>query len=316
MATGRYAPSPTGPLHLGNLRTAVAAWLFARSAGSRFVYRVEDLDGVAGREEHVVSHQEDLHRLGLDWDGPLVRQSDRRPEHDAVLDGLARDGLLYPCYCTRREVLDAARAPHGRDPDGAYPGTCRDLTAGERAEREATGRAPAWRLRTSGGTVSFTDRVAGPVVGTVDDFVVRRRDGSPAYNLAVVVDDAHQGVEEVVRGDDLIPTTPRQIHLAGVLGVPVPVYAHVPLVVGEDGARLAKRHGSVTLADRVGQGATPTAVLALLARSLGIEVAAEEEAGPAAALAAALVPRFAPAAIPLTPWTLPSDPPTGGANEG
>lgn len=305
MATGRYAPSPTGPLHLGNLRTALAAWLFARSAGSPFVYRVEDLDQVAGREEHVDHHQRDLLALGMDWDGPVLRQSERRAAHDAVLDQLDGEGLLYACYCTRREVLDAARAPHGHDPDGAYPGTCRELTASGRAERESAGRTPAWRLRTDGGSVSFVDRLAGPIVGTVDDFVVRRRDGSPAYNLAVVVDDAFQGVEEVVRGDDLVPTTPRQIHLAGVLGLPVPSYAHVPLVVGADGLRLAKRHGSVTLADRLSAGGSPTRVLALLGRSLGVVVDRGEEAWAAAELAASLVDRFDPDRIPRTPWVLP-----------
>jgi glutamyl-tRNA synthetase len=308
MATGRYAPSPTGPLHLGNLRTALVAWLFARSAGSRFVYRVEDLDRVAGREDHVLGHQHDLRALGLDWDGPVLRQSERRADHDAVLDRLDDEGLLYPCYCTRREVLEAAHAPHGHDPEGAYPGTCRELTASQRAEREAAGRTPAWRLRTDGGSVSFVDRLAGRVEGAVDDFVVRRRDGSPAYNLAVVVDDAFQGVEEVVRGDDLIPTTPRQIHLASMLDLPPVSYAHVPLVVGADGQRLAKRHGSVTLTDRQAVGVTPAAVLALLARSIGIGLEQGEEARPAADLAASLVDRFDPARIPRAPWTLPPTP--------
>lgn len=269
-ATGRFAPSPTGPLHLGNLRTALLAWLFARSAGARFLLRIEDLDPVATREEHVTGQPADLAALGLDWNGPIERQSEHLDRSHAAIARLEAEGLTYPCYCTRREIQEAAAAPHGKDPMGAYPGTCRDLTAAERDERAASGRRPALRLRAGDVAVAFEDRLRGRVEGRVDDLVLRRTDGIPAYNLAVVVDDAAQGVGEVVRGDDLLPSTPRQIHLARLLGVEPPTYAHVPLVLGPDGTRLAKRHGAVTLADRRARGESPSDVLAYLASTLGL----------------------------------------------
>lgn len=269
---GRFAPSPTGPLHLGNLRTALIAWVFARSAGGRFVLRVEDLDVVASRREHEESHRHDLAAIGLDWDGPVVRQSERFELYRSVLDDLQANGLLYPCYCTRKEVQAAVRAEHGPRPEGAYPGTCRTLAARERAEREAAGRAPAVRLRSEGATAEFDDVLVGPVSGVVDDFVVQRNDGAPAYNLAVVVDDHLQDLDEVVRGDDLLSTTPRQVHLSRLLGWDVPRYAHVPLVLGPDGERLAKRHGAVTLADREAEGITAIEVRDELVGSLGRDV--------------------------------------------
>jgi len=267
---GRYAPSPTGPLHVGNLRTAVLAWLFARSTGDAFVLRIDDLDRVASRDEHVRDHIADLAALGIDWDGQAVRQSDRFDRYEAALDHLAADGLLYPCYCTRREVRAAVSAPHGPSPEGAYPGTCRDLTAAERAAREAEGRRPSWRVRARGERVEVVDRLRGRFAGVIDDFVVRRADGAPAYQVAVVVDDHDQGVAEVVRGDDLLDTTPRQVWLARRLGLTVPGYAHVPLVLGPDGQRLAKRHGAVTLGDLRGRGDGPQAILGAMAASLGL----------------------------------------------
>lgn len=267
---GRYAPSPTGTLHVGNLRTALLAWLFARSAGSRFLVRVEDLDTGRVREEFVAQQLEDLRAIGLDWDGEVVRQSERLPLYEAAIARLDAAGLLYPCFCTRREIREAASAPHGPLPEGAYPGTCRHLTAAERSAREAEGRAPALRLDAGAAAVRFHDRVLGDAEGIVDDLVIRRNDGAPAYNLAVVVDDAAQGVEEVVRGADLLEGTPRQIHLQRVLGLPTPSYAHVPLVLGPDGARLAKRHGSVTLADRAAAGQSPARVREELLASLGL----------------------------------------------
>lgn len=270
-ADGRYAPSPSGPLHLGNLRTALLAWLFARSAGARFLLRVEDLDPGRSRPEHEQGQLDDLAALGLDWDGEVVRQSERAEHHHAAIARLD----TYPCFCTRAEIREAASAPHGRP--GAYPGTCRELSAVRRAERLAAGRPPALRLRTPPGTrVAFVDRVRGPFDGPVDDLVVRRNDGTPAYNLAVVVDDADQGVGEVVRGADLLETTPGQIFLARVLGLAPPAHAHVPLVLGPDGARLAKRghtrSGScaVTLADLLARGETAAEVRARLLASVGL----------------------------------------------
>ena len=277
--TGRYAPSPTGPLHLGNLRTALLAWLFARSAGSRFLLRVEDLDTGRVRAEHEAGQIADLRALGIDWDGDVVRQSERGALYMAALERLD----TYPCYCTRAEIREAASAPHGKLPEGAYPGTCRALSDDERGDLERAGRPPALRVRAGDG---------------VDDFVVRRNDGAFAYNLAVVVDDADQGIEEVVRGADLLETTPRQTWLGRRLGLPVPEYVHVPLVVGPDGSRLAKRHGAVTLADRAALGEDATTVRAMLAASLGLASPGERPAPDE------LVERFDPGALPTEPWTL------------
>ncbi len=253
---GRFAPSPTGPLHVGNLRTALLAWLAARAGGLRFIVRMEDLDRVTSSAAHERRQLADLASIGLDWDGPVVRQSERFDRYHAALDKLRDDGLVYPCYCTRREIQaeieGAARAPHGLLADGAYPGTCRTLSTAQRAGRLAAGRRPALRLRTDGERIEFIDQLAGPCAGLVDDVVLARADGVPAYNLAVVVDDAAQGVTQVVRGDDLLSSTPRHIHLQRLLGLPTPTYLHVPLVIGADGQRLAKRHGAVTLAELAG----------------------------------------------------------------
>ncbi|WP_205697967.1 tRNA glutamyl-Q(34) synthetase GluQRS [Conexibacter sp. SYSU D00693] len=267
---GRFAPSPTGVLHLGNLRTALLAWLFARAQGARFLVRVEDLDRGRSRPEHEARQLADLAAIGLDWDGDVVRQSERAGLYDDALARLEGAGLLYPCWCTRAEIREAAGAPHGDLPEGAYPGTCLRLTGAERAAREAAGRPPALRVRAGSERVAFRDRLHGDQDGVVDDFVVRRNDGAIAYNLAVVVDDGAQGVGEVVRGDDLLSSTPRQLWLARELGLAQPAHAHVPLVLGEDGARLAKRHGAVTLADRAALGEDPAAVRARLAHSVGL----------------------------------------------
>ena len=302
MPTGRFAPSPSGPLHVGNLRTAALAWLFARSSGGRFLLRVEDLDAEASRETWVRMHLADLAALGIDWDGAVVRQSERRDRYEAALARLGADGLLYPCYCSRREVQAAVAAPHGPLPEGAYPGTCRDLTAAQRAEREAAGRRPAWRVRAGGERVRVEDRLRGPVERAIDDFVVRRADGAPAYQVAVVVDDDAHGVGEVVRGDDLLDTTPRQVWLARRLGLAVPAYAHVPLVLGPDGARLAKRHGAVTLADLAARSIGPAAVLGAMASSLGLA-----RPGSPVGSVAALVTTFDPDRMPVDPWRFDPD---------
>ena len=267
---GRFAPSPTGELHVGNLRTALLAWLFARSQDARFLMRVEDLDAGRVRRHFEASQLADLRAIGIDWDGAVVRQSERQELYAQSLARLDADGLLYRCWCTRAEIREAASAAHGPLPEGAYPGTCRELTATEVAEREASGRPPAWRVRAGGAAVTFEDRICGQFTGVVDDFVVRRNDGAYAYNLAVVVDDAEQGIGEVVRGADLLDSTPRQLWLGERLGVPASRHAHVPLVLGPDGARLAKRHGAVTLADRAALGQSPADVRRELLAPFGL----------------------------------------------
>lgn len=301
---GRFAPSPTGELHLGNLRTALVAWLAARSTGRGFVVRMEDLDRVTSSIEHEHRQLADLAALGLDWDGDVIRQSGRFDLYRNFIARLERRGRVYPCYCTRREIraeIDAAAsAPHGL-PAGAYPGTCRDLTEPERAAREAAGRRPALRLRTDGESIGFTDVALGPLEGRVDDVVLARADGVPAYNLAVVVDDAVQAVHQVVRGDDLASSTPRQILLQQLLGFDRPDYLHVALVLGGDGERLAKRHGAVTLADLRSDGWTSGDVVAVLARSLELATMTE----PVASITVdRLVERFDPTRLPVGPSTL------------
>jgi glutamyl-tRNA synthetase len=289
---GRFAPSPTGPLHLGNLRTALLAWLFARSAGARFLVRVEDLDRSRVRPGIEEAQLSDLRAIGLDWDGPVVRQSERLELYEEAIVRLEAEELLYPCYCTRAEIRAAASAPHGLSAADRYPGTCRELTAIQRAEREAAGRPPALRVRSDEVRISFEDRLLGRCEEIVDDFVVRRNDGTPAYQLAVVVDDARQEIGEVVRGADLADSTPRQILLARLLGLPEPAYAHVPLVLGPDGQRLAKRHGAVALSDRQ-EG--PDEVRAWMARTLGLAETGETPS------MEDLIARFEPERLPREP---------------
>ncbi|QLY31249.1 tRNA glutamyl-Q(34) synthetase GluQRS [Nocardia huaxiensis] len=291
---GRYAPSPSGDLHLGNLRTALLAWLFARSTGRGFLMRIDDLDRVkTGAAERQL---EDLAAIGLDWDPPVARQSERLPLYEEAIERLTAAGLTYECFCTRREIQQAATAPHG--PMGAYPGTCRDLTDSARAARRAEGRPAALRLRAAVTEFEVTDDLHGPYRGAVDDLVLRRGDGIPAYNLTVVVDDAEQGVDQVVRGDDLLPSTPRQAYLATLLGLPVPQYAHVPLVLNTAGQRLAKRDGAVTLRDRLALGETPEHILGILARSLGFAAVTDP---------AQLTADFRPENLPREPWRLDPD---------
>ncbi|GAA4805491.1 tRNA glutamyl-Q(34) synthetase GluQRS [Tomitella cavernea] len=299
-AAGRFAPSPSGDLHMGNLRTALLAWLFARTTGRGFLLRVEDLDRVRpGAEDRQLA---DLRALGLDWDGPVSHQSQRRVGYDEAIGKLAAAGLVYECYCTRREILHAPSAPHA--PDGAYPGTCRDLTPVQRAERRAARPCPALRLRSGVAEYTVTDVLHGEYTGMVDDLVLRRGDGTPAYNLAVVVDDAAQGIDQVVRGDDLLSSAPRQAHLAATLGLTVPEYAHVPLVLGPLGKRLAKRDGAVTLADLAAAdsdaGAEPGAVAARALSSIAVSLRLAEPGE--AVTVETLRARFSPSSLPRGPW--------------
>ena len=292
---GRYAPSPSGDLHLGNLRTAVLAWVLARRTGRAFHLRVEDLDRV--REGSEQRQLEDLAALGIDWDGAVVRQSERGAAHTAALQELGDQGRVYECYCTRREILEAPSAPHA--PPGAYPGTCRDLSPAEREQgrqrmRELR-REPALRLRAEVTTWQVHDLWAGEVTGAVDDLVLRRGDGVVAYNLAVVVDDAAAGVDQVVRADDLLSSAPRQAHLARLLSLPEPHYAHVPLAVNRAGDRLAKRDGAVTLRDRLARGESIAEVMGRLGASLGL-------AG--CRTAADVLERWDPASLVREPWVV------------
>jgi glutamyl-tRNA synthetase len=263
--------------------------------------RVEDLDQGRSRPQFESSQLADLAAIGLDWDGPVVRQSERDELYEAAIERLRTDGLTYECYCTRRQIraeIEASpSAPHL--PPGAYPGTCRDLSDGQRAEMRATGRSPAIRLRTEGQRIEFDDVVAGPVNGGVDDLVLRRNDGTAAYNLAVVADDAEQSITEVVRGDDLLSSTPRHILLQRLLGYPTPTYVHVPLVVDEDGTRLAKRFEPDTLSTLAAAGVAAEAVVTWIAESL--ELTFE---GPSAGLAA-LADSFDLANIPKAPVVSP-----------
>ena len=294
---GRFAPSPTSDLHVGNLRTAVVSWLAARHAGVPHLIRVEDLDAtrVKAAPEVAARQLADLAAIGVVPDGEVVWQSRRLGLYKAALDRLP----TYECYCTRREIAEAASAPHD-DGHRPYPGTCRELSAAERAARRAE-RPPALRVDARGAVVTVRDRWAGEVTGTVDDFVVRRNDGAHAYNLAVVVDDLEQGVTQVVRGADLLTSSPRQAWLARALGGTEPEYAHVGLVTNTVGARLAKRDGVVTLADLAGQGWTPARVLSVIGHSLGL-CEADEPVDLDALLA-----RFDPALRPEA-WVFPPAP--------
>ncbi|MFJ6285064.1 tRNA glutamyl-Q(34) synthetase GluQRS [Pseudarthrobacter oxydans] len=286
-SAGRFAPSPSGELHVGNLRTAILAWLFARSTGRTFLLRVEDLDRARSGAE--AGQLRDLQAVGVTWDGDVVRQTARGPLYAGAISRLEAAGLTYECFCTRREIQEAPSAPHA--PQGAYPGTCRNLDAAELEFKRST-RPAAIRLRADTAEYTVRDLLHGRFTGVVDDFVLRRNDGVTAYNLAVVVDDAEQGIDQVVRGDDLLPSTPRQAYLASLLGIPSPEYAHVPLVVNSDGARLAKRDGAVTLRDLADAGSPPAAVRDRLLESLGL---------PAGPLGNALA-AFEPDALPREPW--------------
>ncbi|HXG61223.1 MAG TPA: tRNA glutamyl-Q(34) synthetase GluQRS [Planctomycetota bacterium] len=259
---GRLAPSPTGSLHLGNARTFLWAWLSARSRGGKVLLRIEDLDTPRVKPGVVEKMIDDLAWLGLDWDGEVVVQSARRAYYRDIHARLG--GRLYPCRCTRADVAAAQSAPHEGDAEPRYPGTCRTYA----------GPAVCWRFRVDPGPVTFEDRLFGSqsidVAATVGDFVAAKEPDRPAYQLAVVADDVAQGVTEVVRGDDLLPSTARQILIYRALGATPPAWAHVPLIVGPDGKRLAKRHGDARIATLRQRGVSPERIVGALAEWSGL----------------------------------------------
>lgn len=275
---GRFAPSPTGDLHPGNARTALLAWLQVRAARGTFVMRVEDLDRGRVRPGLMEAQLLDLRWLGLDWDeGPDVGgphapylQSQRQDRYEDALGRLGEKGHLFACGCSRKDIAAASSAPHAGDDEGPrYPGSCRDLSAGE-----LRGRQHALRFRAPAKPVAFTDLVHGPVVykpaDETGDFVVRRKDGVASYQLAVVVDDSAMEITHVLRGADLLPSTARQILLYRALGLAEPAWLHVPLLLGPDGERLSKRHGSVALREIREAGAEPEALVGWLAATCGL----------------------------------------------
>ena len=294
---GRYAPSPSGDLHLGNLRTAVLAWLFARHAGLAFRMRIDDIDAQRSSPTSAARQVEDLASLGIDHDGPVASQQENLDHYAAALEKLQAAGLVYECYCSRKDIQEASRAPHVRP--GVYPGTCRSLSSAQRTaardQLSAQGRVPALRLASDVDSWQVAELFSaqatdGVYRDEVDDMVLRRGgnvlpgcapdeegdDGAGghandyAYNLAVVVDDALTGVRQVVRGDDLLSSAPRQAYVAHLLGLEPVEYVHVPLVLGPEGRRLAKRDGAVTLREVE----SPAAALGWILDSLGDAVGA------------------------------------------
>lgn len=295
---GRFAPSPTGRLHLGNARSALLGWLQARAAGGKFLLRIEDLDRARCRPELLDDLLRDLAYLGLDYDEPPVFQSQRSEAYEAALAQLSAQGRLYPCFCTRGEIARSASAPHGPLDDGPrYPGTCAGLSDDDAAAR-AKDRKPALRFRPAAGVVAFQDLLRGPtsqdVAAGVGDFVVRRNDGVASYQLAVVVDDAASGITDVLRADDLLSSTPRQLSLYQALGLPSPHFAHVPLLLGEDGKRLAKREGASAVSELRLAGVPAEKVIGLLAQWSGLSDGSPSRA-------AELVPGFSLAKVRREP---------------
>ena len=280
--SGRYAPSPSGPLHLGNLRTALLAWLQARLAEQPFILRMEDLDlprVKVGSNEQILK---ELHWLGLDWDqgpdcgGPAApyEQSARTPFYQQAFKQLLGQDLIYPCYCSRKDIQHAASAPHAHEYGSIYPGTCRDPEQRAEMKQRHPDKTAAWRYRVPTRTVTFEDRIIGSVSQSLDqevgDFVIKRADGLFAYQLAVVVDDGMMGISDVVRGADLLDSTARQVELFEILGYPVPRFWHVPLMVDSSGARLSKRDGSDSLEVWRQQGKSAEELIGHLAHSVGL----------------------------------------------
>lgn len=271
---GRFAPSPSGRMHLGNVFSALMAWLSVRSAGGTMVLRIEDLDPDRCRPEYAEQLKDDLRWLRLDWDTEQTPQSRRTEAYRERFERLREMGLVYPCYCSRGE-LHAASAPHASDGNVIYAGTCRNLTEEERAGKT---RRPAWRLIVPDEEFAFHDGLQGEyrenLARECGDFIIRRSDGVYAYQLAVVTDDAEAGVTQIVRGRDLLSSTPRQIYLQRLLGLPTPEYYHVPLLVAPDGRRLSKREHDLDMG-ALRERYTPEALLGCLAQLSGLRPTAE-----------------------------------------
>ncbi|RAV34434.1 tRNA glutamyl-Q(34) synthetase GluQRS [Corynebacterium heidelbergense] len=305
---GRYAPSPSGDLHLGNLRTAVLAWLFARQSGRDFLIRIDDIDAQRSSPEAAQRQVADLASMGVVSDGPIATQQQSLALYQRALRTLIDADRVYECYCSRKEIAEASRAPHAIP--GRYPGTCRNLTERQRTARREQlaeqGRVPSLRLRADVRHWAVAEGFAAEArdrkfTGEVDDFVLRRGGQAPefAYNLAVVVDDAHAGVDQVVRGEDLLSSAPRQAYLAHLLGLPARTYVHVPLVLGPTGKRLAKRDGAVTLRE-IGPGEAR----AWIERSLASALAPRDGAAGRGWIEDLLI-RFDPAGLSHEPVTFP-----------
>ncbi len=290
--TGRYAPSPSGDLHVGNLRTAMLAWLSAHHHNGELRLRIDDLDPKVSRPEHELSQRADLAALGVTFAGAELRQSTRTPAYRAAIVQLDEHDLLYPCFCSRREIREAANAPHVHLPEGAYPGTCRNLDTTQRNQR-AQSRPAALRVRTNNVQIDVVDRHFGIQTEFVDDFVIQRNDGVASYNLATVLDDENQGITEVVRGSDLLAGTARHVWLRNVLSLRQVEHAHVPLVMNSAGERLAKRDGAVTLTDLEARHMNPDVVRGRLAETLGLAEPGETPTMDE------LLTRYDPAALPL-----------------
>ncbi len=313
---GRLAPSPTGRLHLGNAWAFLLAWLAARSAKGQIVLRMEDIDPDRSRPQFADEIMRDLRWLGLDWDeGPDVggpcgpyEQSGRLDRYAEALELLDRAGRVYPCFCTRKELRELAGAPHvhiAGDGSPAYPGTCRTLAPAEQEELLRQGRRACLRLRCDDISLAFDDAMAGPQKMTLaecgGDFALRRSDGVFAYQLAVVLDDIAMGITQVVRGDDILTSTPRQVFLYSLLGARPPQHAHLPLVLDHEGERLAKRHQSLTLAELRHAGVSAPAIVGYLGWRAGLLDA------PRSCAARELVGGFSFARLPRGAIVLPED---------
>jgi glutamyl-tRNA synthetase len=299
MVIGRLAPTPSGGLHLGNARTFLVAWLSARAAGGRVLLRMDDLDTARVKPGYVEQAIADLRWLGLDWDGDPLYQSRRGEAYAAALKQLQAAGRAYPCVCSRREIEAAARAPHAGEEGPAYPRTCRRTPS-------PTGRTAAWRfaVHDEEHRVAFDDEVQGRCEYESDDFVIFRNDGIAAYQLATVVDDLFLGVNEVVRGDDLLRSTARQCLLCRAFGAPAPRFLHVPLVLDAGGERMAKRRDSMRLSALRESGANAGEVIGMLAASCGWAEPGER------VLPAGLISRFDLSKLPREPVSIASGPAT------